>query len=83
MMFACQNHTVTYLRLHDRVGSSGTMHQRPPIRIVDMRGTTCVDNHGLLSTILHERISATLADNAHVMLLMNQLNKNKKQTILK
>ena len=72
MMFACQNHTVTYLRLYDRVGSSGTMHQRPPIRIVDMRGTTCVDNHGLLSTILHERISATLADNAHVMLLMNR-----------
>ena len=72
MMYACQNNAVTYLRMQDRVGSSGTMHQRPPIRIVDMRGAVCADSHGLISTILHERITATLAENAQVMLLLNR-----------
>jgi primosomal protein N' (replication factor Y) len=72
MMYACQNNAVTYLHLQDRVGTSGTMHQRPPIRIVDMRGIECADSHGLISTILHERISATLKDTAQVMLLMNR-----------
>ena len=72
MMYACQNNAVTYLQLHDRVGSSGTMHQRPPIRIVDMRGAACADSHGLISTVLHERITATLEGGAQVMLLLNR-----------
>jgi primosomal protein N' (replication factor Y) len=72
LMYACQNKTVEYLELKERVGTTGQSHERPPIRIVDMRGTTCVDAHGLISDVLHERISATIGDNAHVMLLLNR-----------
>jgi primosomal protein N' (replication factor Y) len=72
LMYACQNNAVEYLQLKDRVGLTGMSHERPPIRIVDMRGTTCVDAHGLVSTVLYERISTTIGDNAHVMLLLNR-----------
>ncbi len=72
MMYACQNGSVTYLRLPDRVGANGQSHERPPIRIVDMRGSTCIDTHGLISHILYERIQSTIADNGQVMLLLNR-----------
>ncbi|MFM2309375.1 MAG: hypothetical protein RLY87_1496 [Chloroflexota bacterium] len=72
LMHAIHNGAVRYLQLSERVGTQGVAHQRPPIRIVDMRGTMCVDAHGLISDVLHERIVATLAESAHVMLLLNR-----------
>ena len=72
VMHATQTGSVRYLALRERVGTTGATHERPPIRIVDMRGAACVDAHGLLSDVLHERIVATLAESAHVMLLLNR-----------
>lgn len=72
LMYAAQQQRVVHLTLPDRVGSDGSTISRPPIRVIDMRGTTTVDHAGQISTLLDERIRETLARPAQVMLLLNR-----------
>lgn len=72
LMHAGDTGTVSVHRLPERVGSDGAAIPRPPIRVVDMRSTATVDLGQQISTELNDRICATLAQPAQVMLLLNR-----------
>lgn len=72
MMYAAQQQRVHYVKLPERVNQAGERIARPPIRVVDLRQEPCIDQYGLISTVLATRIAETLANDQHVLLLLNR-----------
>lgn len=72
MMYAAQQQRVNYVKLPERVNQAGAHITRPPIHIVDLRHEPCIDQYGLISTVLATHITHTLANDQHVLLLLNR-----------
>jgi primosomal protein N' (replication factor Y) len=72
MMYAAQQQRVNYVKLPERVNQAGERIARPPIRIVDLRQERCIDQYGLISTVLATHITETIANDQHVLLLLNR-----------
>lgn len=72
MMYAAQQRRIRYVKLPERVNQAGEHIARPPIRVVDLRQEHCIDQYGLISTVLATHITATLQNDQHVLLLLNR-----------
>lgn len=72
LIHASRQQKVTYIPLPQRIDSSGEIIERPPVRIVDMRSESCIDESGLIGTTLAEHIHTTIAQQQQVLLLLNR-----------